>query len=136
MNKLHKIGVCFNYIFVSQNYFKDDVICSALIVLSPARITASPPLINLLPDSKFPNKIVPNVPNNVPRNPPSCSFTLFSIVSLTPIFKKNRFFERSNYFNNILHFFIWNYQCCCSQTKYFLWTCASAADAVVNPNGI
>ena len=43
----------------------------------------SPALIMLLFVNRFPNKLAPNVPNNIPRNPPFCSFTLFLIVLLT-----------------------------------------------------
>ena len=37
-----------------------------------------------LPTNIFPNKRVPNVSNNMLRNPPFSSFALFAIVSLTP----------------------------------------------------
>ena len=42
-----------------------------------------------LPVNKFPNKLAPKVPNNISRNSPFCSFTLFLIVSLTPTVNSN-----------------------------------------------
>ena len=44
----------------------------------------SPALIVPLPVNRFPNKLAPNVSNNILRNPPFRSFALFLIVSLTP----------------------------------------------------
>ena len=41
---------------------------------SPALIVPSPALIVPLPVYRFPNKLAPKVPNNIPRNPPFCSF--------------------------------------------------------------
>ena len=38
--------------------------------------------------NRFPNKLTPNVPKTMPRNPPLCSFALFLIVSLTPFDNK------------------------------------------------
>ena len=44
----------------------------------------SPALITPLPASIFPNKIAPNVSNNILRNPPFSSFVSSFVVSLTP----------------------------------------------------
>ena len=57
---------------------------AALIVPSPILITLFPGTFNsLTPLSvyKFPNKLAPSVPNDLPRNSPLCSFASFSIVS-------------------------------------------------------
>ena len=35
----------------------------------------------------FPNKLSPKVPNNIPKNPPLCSFGSFLIVFVTPFSK-------------------------------------------------
>ena len=35
----------------------------------------------------FSNKHAPKVPNNIPKNPPFCSFVLFLIVLVTPFDK-------------------------------------------------
>ena len=51
---------------------------------SPALITPSPALITPFPVNALPNKLSANVPNNIGRNPPFCSFLSFLIVSLTP----------------------------------------------------
>ena len=42
-----------------------------------------PSLIVPLSVKKISNKLVPNFSNNIPRNPPFCSFALFLIVLLT-----------------------------------------------------
>ena len=47
-----------------------------------------PALIVPWPVNRFPNKLAPNVPINVPRNPPFSSFALFLIVSLKPFINK------------------------------------------------
>ena len=52
---------------------------------SPALIVPSPDLIVPLPVKRFPNKIAPRGPNNIPRKPPFLSFASFLIVSLTPV---------------------------------------------------
>ena len=51
---------------------------------SPALIAPSPPLIVPLPVNRFPNKLAPKVPNNIPRNPSFYSFASYLIVSLKP----------------------------------------------------
>ena len=55
----------------------------ALIVPSQVAIVPSPALITPLPVNRFPNKLASNIPNNIPRIPPFCSFASFWIVSLT-----------------------------------------------------
>ena len=54
---------------------------SALITPSPARTIPFPPV------NKFPNKLAPNVPINILKNPPICSLVSFSIVLVTPFNK-------------------------------------------------
>ena len=41
-----------------------------------------------LPVKRFPNKLAPKVPNNIPGNPPFCFFDSLLIVSLTPFINK------------------------------------------------
>ena len=41
-----------------------------------------------LPVNKFPNKLAPNIPNIILRNPPFYSFTSFLIVLVTPFIDK------------------------------------------------
>ena len=48
----------------------------------------SPALIAPLPENRFPNKLAPKMPNNIPRGPPFYSFASFLIVSLTPFNNK------------------------------------------------
>ena len=55
---------------------------------SPALIVPSSALIVHLPANRFPNKLAPNVTNNILRNPLFCSFASFSIVSLTSFINK------------------------------------------------
>ena len=43
----------------------------ALITPSPARTIPFPPV------NKFPNKLAPNVPSNILKNPPLCSIASF-----------------------------------------------------------
>ena len=49
----------------NQSFFIEDLLDpqTALFIPSPANI--------------FPNKLAPNVPNNILRNPPFCSFASF-----------------------------------------------------------
>ena len=51
---------------------------------APARTIPSPALIITFPPvNKLPNKLAPNVPNNILKNPPLCSLVSFLIVLLT-----------------------------------------------------
>ena len=60
----------------------------ALTITSPALTIPSPALIIPFPlVNKFPNKLAPNVPSNILKNPPLCSLLSFSIILVTP-FKK------------------------------------------------
>ena len=49
----------------------------------PTLAVPSPALITPLPANIFPNRLAPNVPNSILRNPPFCSFASFLIVSQT-----------------------------------------------------
>ena len=40
---------------------------------SPALTIPSPARANPFPLNKLPNKLAPNVPSNIPKNPPLCS---------------------------------------------------------------
>ena len=73
-------------------------------------------VITPLPVNRFPNKLAPNVPNNILRNP---------------------FFKWLNYFYGIIHFLIRNFNVAIPDRNIFLWIAASVADlAVVDCNGI
>ena len=48
----------------------------------------SPAPIVALPVNRSLNKLAPEVPNNVSRTPPFCSFASFLIVLLTPFINK------------------------------------------------
>ena len=57
----------------------------ALTIPSPALTIPSPVLIIPFPKvNKFPNKLAPNVPSNILKNPPLCSSVSFLIVLVTP----------------------------------------------------
>ena len=54
----------------------------------PARTIPSPALIIPFPPvNKLPNKLAPNVPSNILKNPPLCSLVSFLIDLLTPFNK-------------------------------------------------
>ena len=57
--------------------------------IPPPALTIPFPRVN-----KFPNKLAPDVPNNILENPPLCSLVSFSIVLLTP-FNKTPEFSRA-----------------------------------------
>ena len=58
----------------------------------PARTIPSPALIIPFPPvNKLPNKLAPNVPSNMLKNPPLCSLASFSIVLL--LIKYQNFLE-------------------------------------------
>ena len=79
-----------------------------VIEFPPALIVPSPALILRLLVKRFPNKLVPKVSNNIPTNPPFCSFASFLIVSLI-LFIRKPDSSRLYYFHDIIHFFIRNY---------------------------
>ena len=60
----------------------------ALTIPSPALTIPSPVLtIPFPPVNRFPNKLAPNIPSNILKNPPLCSLVSFSIVLVTPFNK-------------------------------------------------
>ena len=59
-----------------------------------------------------------------------CIFAPFLIVSPTP-----RFFKRFNYFHDIIHFSIWDYQYSSQWHKFLLIAAFVADTAAVNPDG-
>ena len=91
-----------------------------------------------VPANIFPTKLAPNVPYNILRNPPFCSFALFSFVSLTPYNNKP---ESSRdltilIMSSISSFDIIN-AVLLLDPKSFVYVPVSAPDATaVNPNGI
>ena len=110
----------------------------ALTIPSPALCIPLPFLFTPLPVRRFPNKLAPNVPNNILRNPPFCSFTSFWTDSVTP-FNNNP--ESSRDFTILIRSsmslfdiisVVWP-----PDPNIFLYIPASAADgATVNPKGI
>ena len=54
---------------------------------SPALIIPFPPV------NKLPNKLAPNVPSNILKNPPLCSLVSFLIVYLLLLIKYQNFLE-------------------------------------------
>ena len=68
----------------------------ALTIPSPARTIPSPALIIPFPPvNKLPNKLAPNVPSNILKNPPISSLISFSIVLVTPFNKMSEFSNAS-----------------------------------------
>ena len=57
------------------NLYSKNICCDVFII--PLLLGPYPALIIPLPVSIFPNKLAPNVPNNILRNPPFCSFASF-----------------------------------------------------------
>ena len=89
------------------------------------------------PGKRFPNKVAPNVPNNILRNPPFRSFTSFWTVSVTPFNNKP---ESLRDFIILIISTISSFDIISvvfPDPNTFLCIPASAADAVaVNPKGI
>ena len=89
------------------------------MVPSPPLILPPPALITYLRVNRFPNKLTPNVPYNLSRNAPFCSFGSFSVISLTLFINKQAYSTDFHdifiyffmYFHDIIHFFIYDYQC-------------------------
>ena len=73
-------------------HFQVVAVALVLIVPLPAQITPSLAC-ESLPAIRFSNKLAPNVPNNILRNPYFCSLALFSIVSQIPYINKPNFFR-------------------------------------------
>ena len=59
-----------------------------------------------------------------------CIFALFIIVSPTP-----HFFNRFNYFHDIIHFSVWDYQYSCQWYTILLIVAFVVETAALNPNG-
>ena len=66
-----------------------DITTLALLAMFPlpARTIPLPALIIPFPVNKLPNKLAPNVPSNILKNPPLCPLVSFSIVLVTPFNK-------------------------------------------------
>ena len=97
----------------------------------------SPALIVLLPANRVPNKLAPNLPNNIPRSSPFCSFAPFLMVLLTIFINNPDSSKDLTIFNIsfISSFKTINYVI--PDPNMFLLIAASLGDAVaVNPNGI
>ena len=95
--------------------------------------------------NRFPSKLVPNVPNNIFRNPPVCSFAYIWTVSLTLFINKT---DSSRDLTNLIISFISSSKiinvvvyeaniCGRPNPNFFLQIVASVADDLaVNPNDI
>ena len=109
-----------------------------LIVPAAALIVHSSALITPLPVNRLPNNLAPNVPNEIPKNPPFSSFASFLIVLLTRLINKPDSLKDLTIF---IISFISSYETInvvIPDQKIFSWIAASvaAAAAAVNPNGI
>ena len=89
-----------------------------------------------MPANIFPNRLAPNIPNRIPRNPPFYYLASFLIVSLTPSsnnLESSRdltIFKISSISSfEIIKVTLW------PDPKIFLCIPASAADAAINPKG-
>ena len=110
-----------------------------LTIPSPLALFATLPspalTITFPPVNKLPNKLAPNVPSNILKNPTLCSLFSFSIVLLTP-FNKIPEFSRASII------FIISFISSCSTINFtpepciFFYILPSIADiAAVKPNG-
>ena len=103
----------------------------------PTLPVRSPGLITPLPANIFPNRLTPNVPNNILRYSPFYSLASFLIVSLTP---SNNIPESSRDLTILKISFILSFEIIkvvLRPDPFFLFFPASAADAAaVKPNGI
>ena len=62
--------------------------------------------------------------------------TIYNCFS-NAFYQQTRFFKWIDYFSDIIHFFIWDYQCSQTSSKKFFWIAASVSDAAAgNPNVI
>ena len=108
-----------------------------LIVPSLAVISPSRALFVSLSVNKFSNKLALNVPNNVLRNLPFCTFASFLIVSLTYFVNKP---DSSSDLTIFMISFISSFEiinAVIPDSNIFLWITASVADAAaVNPNSL
>ena len=64
-----------------------NLVCFFLLPSSALTIPSRALIIPFPPVNKFPNKLAPNVPSNIIKNPPLCYLVSFSIVLLTPFNK-------------------------------------------------
>ena len=96
-----------------------------------------PALIVPLPVKRFPNKLAPEVPDNVLRNRPFCYFASFLIVSLTPFINNS---DSSRDLTIFIISFISSLEINSvvkPDPNISWWIIAPVADAAaVNPNGI
>ena len=75
---------------------KVTVNLGVFLLPSPTRTTPSPALIIPFPPvNKLPNKLAPQVPKSIPKNPPLCSLVSFSIVLVAPFNKIPEFSKAS-----------------------------------------
>ena len=105
----------------------------------------SPDLIVPLPVNRFPNKLIPDVPNNILKNPPFYFFALFLYFLLRFFINKS---DSLRYLTIFMKSFIISFEiinAIVQQAKsegrpdpnILLWIVESAADAApVNSNGI
>ena len=84
----------------------------------------------------FPTKLAPKVQNNIPKNPPFCSFVSFLIVLVTPV---NKILESSRAWTIFIMSFISSFkiiEVVVPEPCIFFWIPASIAEGpAVIPNG-
>ena len=74
-------------------------------------IAPFPTRINPLSPNIFSNELEINVAINQLIKPPFCFFTSFLIVLATRFSSKHNSSNMFNHFHDIIHFFVWDYQC-------------------------
>ena len=124
---INTVTFSFYNTFLFQSLLKDEA--AFKILASPTcAFTCS---IVFLPANRFPNKLAPNVPNNMLKNSPFCSFASFLIASLTPFIHKP---DSSRHLIIFITSFISSLKIInvvVPDPNVFLWITASVADAAI-----
>lgn len=76
------------YFKISQSVSWHEISCSAALSYTASLVIPSTAWNTTLPADMFYNKLVPLVYNNIPKCPPFCYFTSFSVVLVTPFINK------------------------------------------------
>ena len=98
-----------------------NLVC--FLLLSPVHTILSPAfIIRFPPVNKLPNKLAPNVPSNILKNPPLCSLISFSVALVTPFNKIPEFYSASIIFIISFKSSCSIINCFCTFSKHF-FTC-------------